>query len=83
MSLFFSSFSVSASYTHHTSEFLAMDTPITRFSFDQFTCTLSKRLRLPKPITSISCFCGLLMLSILVAIKLLHLLQLGLGCAGG
>ena len=32
---------------HHISEFLAMDTPITRFSFDQFTCTLSKRLRLP------------------------------------
>ena len=33
---------------HHTSEFLAMDTPITRFSSDQFTCTLSKRLRLPQ-----------------------------------
>ena len=46
MLLFFSSSSVSASYPHHTSEFLAMDTSITRFSFDQFTCTLSKRLRL-------------------------------------
>ena len=67
---------------HHTSEFLA-DTPITRFSFDQVTCTLSKRQRLPQPITSISCCRGLLMFPILVTIKLLHLLQFGLGCAGG
>ena len=42
-----------------------------------------KRLRLPKPITSISCFCGLLMLSILVDMNLLHLLQLELGFTGG
>ena len=42
-----------------------------------------KRLRLPKPITAISCFCGLLMFSILVDIKLLHLLQLELGFTGG
>ena len=39
MSLFFSSFSVSASYPYHSSQFLAMDTSITRFSFDPVCMT--------------------------------------------